>query len=115
MTDWLAIAWGKFRGWQRVCAAPQRLDRAQLRAAWQVWDLMRKTKQAADQGEDEWAELIHAQTVQLTKEMPAKLRRGPAIFSHWLVENKARLSRPVERAVAERAHTTDRVSAQLIR
>lgn len=115
MSAWLDKAWGKFRGWQRVCVAQHRLTRPQLRAAWQVWDLMRKTEAAAQDDGSERADRIHAQTVELTKAMPAELRKGPSIFSRWLVENKDELSKPVERTIAEASHTTDNVSAQLIR
>jgi hypothetical protein len=111
---WLDSAWGKFRCWQRVCAQPQRLTPDQLRAAWLVWDAMKKSA-AAHLGEDDDAtERLHQETVALVGGMPVELRKGPSVFSHWLVENREKLSRPpVERTVAEKAHTTDHVSVEL--
>lgn len=116
MSSFLDIAWGKFRGWQNVCAQPQRLTAEQKRAAWQVWDLMRKTEAAAAEGDEGWAERLHAQAVELAGAMPTELRRGASVFSHWLVENREALQQQlVERSVGDAAQTTDTVSAQLIR
>jgi hypothetical protein len=119
MDRWLQIAWGKFRSWQRVCPEVSRLSPGQLRAAWLVWDGMRQAIVLGQDGQHLRTELqadeFAAQTVELVKAMPVALRRGPAVFSHWLVENREVLSRPVVRAVAESAHARDKVSAQLIR
>ena len=119
MARWLQVAWGKFRSWQRVCPEVSRLTPDQLRAAWLVWDGMRQAVVLGQDGQRERTELqadeIAARTVELVKAMPAALRRGPSIFSQWLVENRDALSRPVVRAVAESAHARDKVSAQLIR
>jgi hypothetical protein len=111
---WLQVAWGKFRSWQRVCPELSRLTPEQLRAAWQVWDGMRQAGDAV-LADASWAEELAAHTVELVKAMPAELRRGPSVFSHWLVANREVLSRPVVRAVAEAAHARDSVSAQLTR
>ena len=85
MQRWLQIAWGKFRSWQRVCPEADRLTPEQLRAAWVCWDGMRQAGEAVLAKEDGWADELATRTVELVSDMPAELRPGPAVFSHWLV------------------------------
>lgn len=113
---WLDASWGKFRAQQRALAEtdPAKLAPRQLGAAWEVWNLMRGTASAAVL-DDGWAARLHAQTVELTGAMPVELRRGPGIFCIWLCQNGPALAKPIARAVAESAQTTDRATARLIR
>ncbi|HEU02479.1 hypothetical protein LCGC14_0273650 [marine sediment metagenome] len=115
MPGWLDVAWGKFRGAQRACHESERLTKPQMRAAWKVWDLMRKTEEAAFSGEEGWADKLHAQTVELASSMDPDLRTGPRTLALWLVENRDRLAQSMLRTVGESAHTRDSVSAKLTR
>lgn len=114
MARWLDSAWGKFRAWQRSTDCPEqlRLNPEQLRAAWTVWDLMRKSERAEGYQADD----IHRQTVELAAAMGAELRQGAKVFACWLAQNREKLeSQAAQRTIAEKAQVSDKVGAQLIR
>lgn len=116
MAPWLDVAFGKFKCWQRTLPEGDRLTREQLHHAWRVWDLMRKCESAAASGDDTWADELHAMVLRMTAVLKPEQAQGPRVFSRWLVENRPSLERALKlRAVAEKAHTSDTVSAELTR
>lgn len=115
MATWLDVAWGKFKGWQRTLPEGKRLTREQLKHAWRVWDLMRQCEGAAANGDEGWADELHAMVLKMTGALSPEQAQGPRVFSHWLVDQRQRLAATVQRSVAEKAHTADHVSAELLR
>lgn len=106
MSHFVHAAWGKFRGFQRTLPADEQLSRADLGVAWGLWKIL--TSPLEDEAAREAARAY-------TEAQDEAGQLACRAFALWLQENQERLASLQERAVAESAHMTDHVSAQLIR
>ena len=110
--SWIHASWGKFRNWQRTLPEAERLARPQLVGARALWEAL----QSAGGGDaPEADEQLREDVAELVVTMTDDGKSGARTFASWLRENRGRLSKPVLRAVAESAQTTDKVSVSLTR
>ena len=106
---WLRASWGKFKCAQRTLPAGQQLTRSQLSAAWDLWAfLKRETRGDAAEFAGSAASYMRE------REGDDDALIGCRVFASWLARNRDKLEAGQVRSVAETAHTTDKVSVQLI-
>ena len=111
--SWLDAAWGKFKAFQRTLSEADRLNQDQMRAAWLVWDTMRK----ADASDSEaWADDLRRLTIDRVMGMNKSQRSGAKVFAAWVKTNREQLqAQATRRVVTDKGQMTDAVSAEIIR